>query len=145
MHISEIFEFVKSKYKNIKLIGGYIPINYEYDCLNILKFYYKKKYAVALPVIKDNYKMDFYNHSFEDPLKINKLGIPEPYKLSKKIIPDLVFVPLVGYDDNFNRLGYGGGFYDRYFEKNLKLKKINNDFKNLKNIIKKFYNIKKKI
>ena len=36
----------------------------------------------------------------------------------------MIFVPLVGYDNNLNRLGYGGGFYDRYFEKNLKLKKI---------------------
>ena len=124
IYISEIFEFLKKKYKNIKLIGGYMPINYEYDCLNILKFYNKKNYTISLPVIKDDYKMDFYNHSFEDPLKINKLGIPEPCKLSKKIIPDLIFVPLVGYDENFNRLGYGGGFYDRYFEKNLKLKNI---------------------
>ena len=68
--------------------------------------------------------MDFYKYSFKDPLKINKLGIPEPYKSNKKIVPDLIFVPLVGYDNNLNRLGYGGGFYDRYFEKKLKLKKI---------------------
>ena len=62
--------------------------------------------------------MDFYKYSFEDPFIVNKLGIPEPFKSSNKIIPDLIFVPLVGYDDNLNRLGYGGGFYDRYFEKN---------------------------
>ena len=68
--------------------------------------------------------MDFYKYSFKNPLKINKLGIPEPVKSSRKIVPDIIFVPLVGYDDNLNRLGYGGGFYDRYFEKNLKLKKI---------------------
>jgi len=68
--------------------------------------------------------MNFYKHSFNEPLKINKLGIPEPYKLSKKVIPDLIFVPLVGYDNNFNRLGYGGGYYDRYFRKISKLKKI---------------------
>ena len=39
-------------------------------------------------------------------------------------MPDLIFVPLVGYDNNLNRLGYGGGFYDRYFEKNSRKKKI---------------------
>ena len=33
-------------------------------------------------------------------------------------------MPIVGFDKNFNRLGYGGGFYDRYFEKNSKFKKI---------------------
>ena len=36
----------------------------------------------------------------------------------------MIFVPLVGYDNNLNRLGYGGGFYDRYFEKNSRKKKI---------------------
>ena len=43
---------------------------------------------------------------------------------ANKTVPDLIFVPLVGYDNNLNRLGYGGGFYDRYFEKNSKKKKI---------------------
>ena len=68
--------------------------------------------------------MDFYKYSFKDPLKLNKLGFPEPFKSSRKIVPDLILVPLVGYDNNLNRLGYGGGFYDRYFEKNLKLNQI---------------------
>jgi len=123
-HIINIFELIKKKYKNIKVIGGYVPINYEYDCLNLLKFLEIKNYIIGLPVIKKNFKMDFYKYSFKNPLKINKLGIPEPVKSSRKIVPDIIFVPLVGYDDNLNRLGYGGGFYDRYFEKNLKLKKI---------------------
>tara|TARA_B100001996_G_scaffold374452_1_gene353084 strand:- start:558 stop:1103 length:546 start_codon:yes stop_codon:yes gene_type:complete len=123
-HISDIFEFIIKKYRRLNLVGGYIPINYEYDCLSILKFFEKKNYSIALPVIKKDFKMNFYKHSFNEPLKINKLGIPEPYKLSKKVIPDLIFVPLVGYDNNFNRLGYGGGYYDRYFRKISKLKKI---------------------
>ena len=66
--------------------------------------------------------MNFYKYSFKDPLKINKLGIPEPINSANKVVPDLIFVPLVGYDNNLNRLGYGGGFYDRYFEKILKKK-----------------------
>jgi len=68
--------------------------------------------------------MNFFKFSFKDPFKINKLGIIEPTNLTNKLIPELIFVPMVGYDKNLNRLGYGGGFYDRYFEKNLKLKKI---------------------
>ena len=123
-HIFNIFELIKKEYKNSKVIGGYIPINYEYDCLNLLKFLESKNYMVSLPVIKNNFQMNFYKHSFQDPLKLNKLGIPEPFSAKKKIIPDLIFVPLVGFDTDLNRLGYGGGFYDRYFDKNLKLKKI---------------------
>ena len=120
----KIFELIKIKYKNIKVIGGYIPINFEYNCLSLLKFLEKKNYNICLPIIKKNFQMDFIKYTFHDPLKVNQLGIPEPVKLSKKVFPDLIFVPLVGYDDNLNRLGYGGGFYDRYFEKNSKFKKI---------------------
>ena len=43
----------------------------------------------------------------------------------KKIIyPDILLVPLVAYDKNCNRVGYGGGFYDRYIKKIKKIKKV---------------------
>ena len=67
--------------------------------------------------------MDFYQWSFKDPLKVSKLGIPEPY-IRKKVFPDVIIVPLVGFDKKKFRLGYGGGFYDRYITKLLKLKKV---------------------
>ena len=67
--------------------------------------------------------MDFYQWSFKDPLKVSKRGIPEPY-IKKKVFPDVIIVPLVGFDKNKFRLGYGGGFYDRYIAKLLKLKKV---------------------
>jgi len=123
-HITNILKLLEKKYKKINIIGGYIPINHEYNCLNLLKLLEIKNYIISLPIIKKNYKMDFYKYSFNEPLKINKLGIPEPMKCSNKIVPDLIFVPLVGYDNNLNRLGYGGGFYDRYFEKTSKKKNI---------------------
>ena len=67
--------------------------------------------------------MDFFKWSKNDPLKINKYGIPEPVS-SKIFYPDILLVPLVGYDNDLNRLGYGGGFYDRYIEKIEKIKKV---------------------
>ena len=45
----------------------------------------RKNYRIALPSIKKNYQMDFCKWSIQDPLKINKFGIPEP--LISKIIP----------------------------------------------------------
>ena len=122
--ISNIFEIIKKKYKKVRVIGGYIPINYEYDCLGLLKYLESKNFKICLPVIKKNFQMNFYNYTFKDPLRINSLGIQEPIKTLNTSIPDLIFVPLVGYDKDLNRLGYGGGFYDRYIEKNCKLKKI---------------------
>ena len=67
--------------------------------------------------------MNFFEWSFDDPLSINKYGIPEP--ISKKIIhPDVLIIPLVAFDNELNRLGYGGGYYDRYIAKSFKKKRI---------------------
>ena len=42
----------------------------------------------------------------------------------KKIYPDLLFIPLVAFDENLNRLGYGAGYYDRLISKLSKKKKL---------------------
>ena len=49
--------------------------------------------------------------------------ILEPALLSTHIVPDIMLVPLLAYDNQNNRLGYGGGFYDRYLKKYLKTNK----------------------
>ena len=67
--------------------------------------------------------MNFFRWSIKDPLLINKYGIPEPTS-NKIVYPDILLVPLVAFDKNLNRIGYGGGFYDRYLEKIKKNKKI---------------------
>ena len=112
----------KLKFKNKINIGGYYPINSEIGCLDILKKLEKNNLKISLPVIKKNNNMDFYEWSFKEPLKVSKLGIPEPFA-EKKILPDILIVPLVGFDKCKYRLGYGGGFYDRYISKIQKIKK----------------------
>ncbi len=110
-------------FKDTINIGGYYPINNEISCLDILTNLEKKNYKISLPITKKNNNMDFYEWSFQDPLKVSRQGIPEPDK-KKKVIPDVLIVPLVGFDKNKFRLGYGGGFYDRYISKSLNFKKI---------------------
>ena len=120
---NKVFSLIKKNYLIKKSIGGYFPVNYEVDDLEILKEFAKKNYQISLPVIKKNFNMDFYKWSFDDPLKINQYGIPEPN--SKKLIyPDVILVPLVAFDNNLNRLGYGGGYYDRVIKKLSKKKKF---------------------
>ncbi len=108
--------------KNI-YIGGYFPINNEINCLDVLEILEKNNFKISLPITKKNNKMDFYKWSFKDSLGVNQQGIPEP-NTKKKVIPDVLIVPLVGFDRNKFRLGYGGGFYDRYISKVLKFKTI---------------------
>ena len=119
----KIYRFLKKNKINFKNVGGYYPCNNEIDDLDMLNFLRNKKTNISLPIIRGNNQMDFFEWTNQDPLKINKYGIVEPIS-SKKTYPDLIFVPLVAYDDNLNRLGYGGGFYDRYLEKASKIKKI---------------------
>jgi 5-formyltetrahydrofolate cyclo-ligase len=121
--LDKFVSFFKIYRFNNKNVGGYYTSNYEIDDLNILDFLEKKNFKVSLPVIKKENQMNFYKWSKKDPLKINKFGIPEPVS-SKIIYPDILLVPLVAYDSNLNRLGYGGGFYDRYIEKIEKIKKV---------------------
>ena len=67
--------------------------------------------------------MDFFQWSLTDPLTVNKYGIPEPTS-SKILQPSILLVPLIAFDKDLNRVGYGGGFYDRYIKKVKRNKKI---------------------
>ena len=117
------FSFLKQRKYSFKSLGGYYPSNFEIDDLEILELLEKKNYKISLPIIKKNNQMDFFKWSNKDLLKINKYGIPEPIP-SKKFYPDILLIPLVGYDNHLNRLGYGGGFYDRYIAKIEKMKRV---------------------
>ena len=123
INLDKFISFLKINTRNAKKIGGYYPSNYEIDDLEILDVLDKQNFKILLPIVKKNNQMNFYSWSKKDPLKVNKFGIPEPVS-SKILYPDILLVPLVGYDKNLNRLGYGGGFYDRYIEKIDKIKKV---------------------
>jgi len=120
---NKFISFFKKKRLNLKNFGGYYPSNYEIDDLDVLNLLEKKNFKVSLPIIKKDNQMNFCSWSRGDPLRVNKFGIPEPVS-SKIVYPDILLVPLVAYDNNLNRLGYGGGYYDRYIEKLEKFKKV---------------------
>ena len=106
-----------------KKIGIYYPVGSEASTIRLIENLRKKKYIISLPVLEKNFIMSFYEWNNKSPLKINNYGIPEPLKL-KKIIPSILIIPIVAFDTKLNRLGYGGGFYDRFINKTEKTKKI---------------------
>ncbi len=119
-----IFSLIKKIFHKKKItIAGYYPSNYEVNILKFLEKAHKKNFKVALPVIKPGNNMSFKSWIFKEPLYVNEYGILEPSASKKEIIPDLIMVPLVAYDKNLNRIGYGKGYYDRILRKISKMKK----------------------
>jgi 5-formyltetrahydrofolate cyclo-ligase len=123
INFNKIIKLLKKKKKGKKIIGGYYPVNYEVDNLSLLKKLEKDNFIISLPSIKRYFEMDFHRWSLLESLKINKYGIPEPV-IENIVYPDILLIPLVAFDKNLNRLGYGGGYYDRLITKLSKKKKI---------------------
>ena len=109
-------EELKKKVFQNKIVGSYYPVNFEVDTSQVMKMFKQKGYKLSLPVISSKYDMNFYTWNLNDPLYVNKYGIPEP-KSKIKVIPSILLIPMVAYDKRLNRLGYGGGYYDRFLEK----------------------------
>jgi len=123
LNFNQIIKILKKEKISKKIIGGYYPVNFEIDDLALLRKFKKNKFNISLPVTKKNFQMDFYAWSFSELLKINRYGIPEP-ETKNIVYPDILLIPLVAFDKNLNRLGYGGGYYDRLIKKLSKKKNI---------------------
>ena len=116
-----IIKILKKRKQKKKIIGGYYTYNHEVNVMPLLEKFEKLNYIISLPKIGKNSSMNFFVWSTNDPLNINQYGIPEPIT-NRMIFPDVLLVPLVAYDKNCNRVGYGGGFYDRYIKRTKKIK-----------------------
>jgi len=110
----KVFSIIKKNFSSKKpTIAGYYPSDFEVNILDFLYKASKKNFRIGLPVVEDNYKMIFKHWIPNEPLYVNKYGILEPKKQNKKLIPDVILVPLVAFDKNLYRIGYGKGYYDR--------------------------------
>ncbi len=116
-----LIKLIKKKFKKKNLyLSSYYPASYEVNTTKLFEIRILDSLKFFLPVIKKNNEMHFHKWEKNDVLKINKFGMLEPAMLSNHVVPDIMLVPLLAYDNQNNRLGYGGGFYDRYLNKYLK-------------------------
>ena len=115
-----LFKLIKKDNKKFINLSSYYPSSFEVNTLKLFETNIKNKMKIVLPVIKGKNSMSFYKWNNREILKVNKFGMLEPFNQLNQIIPDIMLVPLLAYDKNKNRLGYGKGFYDRYLKKYLK-------------------------
>ena len=87
--------------------------------LKLLEINYISNQNLLLPVIEENNSMNFFPWKKNEALKVNRYGMLEPIKSSQNV-PNIMLVPLLSYDKDKYRLGYGKGFYDQYLNKYLK-------------------------
>jgi len=109
--------FATKEYVEAENILTYVSFGSEADTYAIIRDALKRGKKVAVPRI-DNGVMVFYVINGLSELVPGYYGIPEPD--DKHIIPfepekALMIVPGMVFDRKLNRIGYGGGFYDRYF------------------------------
>ena len=115
---------IKSNFKKNFKLALYYPSSFEVNTLKLLEISYVSKQQLSLPVIGENNTMNFFLWKKNEVLKVNKYGMLEPIKTMQNI-PNVILVPLLAFDNNKYRLGYGKGFYDRYLNRYLKkFKKI---------------------
>lgn len=95
----------------------YLALDDEFDCKPIIEIILASGKKCYLPILTEGKKLHFVPYHLGDVLRLNRYKIFEP--VSSQIFPikelDLVLVPFVGFDEEGNRLGRGGGYYDRTF------------------------------
>ena len=104
-------------------IALYLANDGEIDPAPLVQWLWRQGIQCYLPVLHPEAKnrLLFFAYDNSTPLKTNRFGIHEPV-ISEHAQPmapeklDLVFMPLTGFDEQGQRLGMGGGFYDRTFE-----------------------------
>ena len=112
----ELYNYIKRE--KVESIMLYIPLKIEVNIYNLIIKLRKDKKVVLVPFMEGE---SFSLVKYRLPLKKKQFGVKEPKKSNRynhKI--DLAIVPIIGTDRTLRRVGFGKGFYDRFFEKNHK-------------------------
>lgn len=113
-NIKPLIEEIENEY-----IGTYISFRDELDTKKLNQYLLERELNLALPAIDFQTKeINFFIYQENTELIENKFSILEPKNKDKVIFPKIILIPLLGYSKTGFRLGYGGGYYDKYLSKN---------------------------
>lgn len=107
------------EYRRSRRIAAYLGVNGEIDCAELLRVAQRRGKLLFLPRVLPDGRLRFHRWTPATRMRRNRFGILEPHDPARPALPsgklDIVFLPLVGFDLRGDRLGMGGGFYDRTF------------------------------
>ena len=100
------------------IVAGFLPIQTEINIIPLLHELVTEQCQLCLPVTPmEPGCLLFRTFSFGQKLELGPYNTKHPFEGSFQVFPDLVLMPLLTFDRNYYRLGYGGGFYDRTISK----------------------------
>ena len=116
----KIFNNLKKfiNFSKINFVASFISIRSEIATNQLNQKIIQMKKILSFPtIVKNKEELVFKKFNYDDELKLGQFNIFEPIETNEEIIPQLFFVPCLGFDLDGYRLGYGGGFYDKTFAK----------------------------
>lgn len=109
--------FATEQYRQAKTLYGYLPYNQEVRTVPILEQAMRDGKRVAVPKVYGDEMRFLY---IEDLSQVEKssFGIPEPIADGPVAMEEdaLILMPGLAFDPQGNRMGYGGGYYDKYLQ-----------------------------
>jgi 5-formyltetrahydrofolate cyclo-ligase len=106
-------------------IALYAPLSGELDCLPLLHRLAAAGYPTLLPVTQGKAKpLRFHLWRPGDGLVAGPYGLKHPRPDALELTPKIIFAPLLGFDGQGGRLGYGGGYYDATLAQLRRVEKI---------------------
>jgi 5-formyltetrahydrofolate cyclo-ligase len=115
-HLSDLVKRCP-EFIHAKSIASYLPNDGEIDTAIIHQLAWALGKRIYLPVPTKHKSLNFMPYTRQTPLVTGQWGIKEPRcaaKIATQVSLDLILVPLVAFDNMGNRLGRGGGYYDRF-------------------------------
>lgn len=108
--------------QSAQYIAAYLPQNGEPDLMPFIQWAWQQQKILSLPVVHPEQagKMRFHQYQVHTSLVTNQYGILEPDPGKTQCLDDqleVLLIPLVAFDSQGQRLGMGGGYYDRAIER----------------------------